>query len=194
MNTRYLKFTLLLPFLFSCSEKEQLPISESLGKPGVVTNVVVEPTAGGAVVSYKIPNTEDLLAVKCLYTTTNGKEYEVTASYYEDKLAIQGYNDTSEHTATLYAVNRAQELSDPIEVKFTPLESALAKAIKSVAIEQDFGGARFSWRNPEKAPLNIEFLAPDSTGEMSTMNIMMSDIDENVYNIRCYAPEPKNFS
>lgn len=194
MNTRYLKFTLLLPFLFSCLEKEQLPISESLGKPGVVTNVVVEPTAGGAVVSYKIPNTEDLLAVKCLYTTTNGKEYEVTASYYEDKLAIQGYNDTSEHTATIYAVNRAQELSDPIEVKFTPLESALAKAIKSVAIEQDFGGARFSWRNPEKAPLNIEFLAPDSTGEMSTMNIMMSDIDENVYNIRGYAPEPKNFS
>ena len=42
---------------------------------------------------------------------------------------IQGYNDTLEHTATLYAVNRAQELSDPVEVKFYPKESPLSKAI-----------------------------------------------------------------
>ena len=158
MNTRYLKFTLLLPFFF-LFRKEQLPISESLGKPGELLPMLVEPTAGGAVVSYKIPNTEDLLAVKCLYTTTNGKEYEVTASYYEDKLAIQGYNDTSEHTATIYAVNRAPRVVRSDRSEVYPIESALAKAIKSVAIEQDFGGARFSWRNPEKAPLNIEFLA-----------------------------------
>lgn len=194
MNTRYFKLILLLPFLFSCSEKEQLPISESLGKPEIVTNVVIEPVAGGAAVSYKIPNSEDLLAVKCVYTATNGKEYEVTASYYENKLLIQGYNDTLEHTATLYAVNRAQELSDPVEVKFTPLESSLTKAVKTVTIEQDFGGARFTWRNPEKAPLNIEFLGPDSTGQMSTLNIMTSDVDQNVYNIRGYAPVLNNFS
>ena len=134
------------------------------------------------------------MAVKCVYTATNGKEYEVTASYYENKLLIQGYNDTSEHTAILYAVNRAQELSDPVEVKFTPLESSLTKAVKTVAIEQDFGGARFTWRNPEKAPLNIEFLGPDSTGQMSTLNIMTSDVDQNVYNIRGYAPVLNNFS
>ena len=82
MNTKYLTFILTLLFLSSCSEKEQLPISASLGKPGVVTNVVVEPSAGGSSISYKIPDSEDLLAVKCVYTLFDGKEKEVTASYY----------------------------------------------------------------------------------------------------------------
>lgn len=67
----------------------------------------MEPSAGGATISYKIPNSEDLLAVKCVYTLSDGKENEVMASYYENKLLLQGYNDTLEHTAVLYAVNRA---------------------------------------------------------------------------------------
>lgn len=192
MNAKYWISVLLLT-LFSCSEKELSPISGSLGKPGIVTDVKVESISGGASISYKIPNSEDLLEVKCLYTTS-GKEYEVSASYFENKLLIQGYNDTLEHTAILYAVNRAQELSDPVEVKFRPLESALNKAIKSAKIEADFGGARFTWKNEEKAPLNIEFLGPDSTGQMNTLNIMTSDIYENLYNIRGYKSEQTKFS
>lgn len=74
MKTIYLSFILLLLVFSSCSEKELQPISSSsLGKPGVVTDVVVEPSAGGATISYKIPNSEDLLAVKCLYTLPNAK-------------------------------------------------------------------------------------------------------------------------
>ncbi|GKG71269.1 hypothetical protein CE91St1_04120 [Parabacteroides goldsteinii] len=194
MKTKYLNLILLLFTLFSCSEKEQLPISGSLGKPGVVTNVVVEPSAGGATISYKIPESEDLLAVKCIYTLSDNVEREANASFYENKLKIQGYNDTLEHTAILYAINRAQELSDPIEVKFRPLESPLSKAIKSVTIEADFGGARFNWKNPDKAPLNVEFLGPDSLGAVSTLNIITSDIDKNVYSIRGYEPELWQFS
>lgn len=194
MNTKYLTFILTLLFLSSCSEKEQLPISASLGKPGVVTNVVVEPSAGGSSISYKIPDSEDLLAVKCVYTLFDGKEKEVTASYYENKLTIQGYNDTLEHTATLYAVNRAQELSDPVVVKFRPKESPLSKAIKTVTIENDFGGARFNWRNPEKEPLNVEFFGPDSLGQMSMLKILTSDIEKNTYSIRGYDPKLYKFS
>lgn len=194
MKTKYISLLLLILVTFSCSEKELLPISSSLGKPGIVTDVVVEPSAGGAVISYKIPNSEDLIAVKCIYTVTNGEQHEVLASCYENKLVIAGYNDISEHTVTLYSVNRAQELSDPVEVKIRPQESPLSKAIKSVVIEADFGGARFSWRNPEKAPLNIEFLGPDTLGQMTTLNIMTSDIDKNIYNIRGYKSKKYKFS
>lgn len=194
MKTKYLSFILLLGAFSSCSEKELLPINSSLGKPGVVTDVKVEPSAGGAAISYRIPDSEDLLAVKCVYTMSNGKEREATVSYFDNKLLIQGYNDTLEHTATLYAVNRAQELSDPVEVKFRPLESPLKKAMKTVVIENDFGGARFSWRNPEKAPLNVEFFGPDSLGQMSTLKILTTDIDKNVYSIRGYDPKQYQFS
>lgn len=194
MKAKYLCLSFLLWAFSSCSEKEQLPISSSLGKPGIVTDVIIEPSAGGATISYKIPKSEDLLAVKCIYTLADGKECETTASYFENKLQIQGYNDTLEHTAKIYAVNRAQELSDPIEVKFHPLESPLSKAIKTVAIEADFGGARFIWRNPEKEPLNVEFLGPDSLGTSVTINILTSDIDNNSYNIRGYDPKLYEFS
>ena len=194
MKTKYLSFLLLLLVFSSCSEKELAPISGSLGKPGIVTDVTVEPSAGGATISYKIPNSEDLLAVKCVYTLSDGKENEVMASYYENKLLLQGYNDTLEHTAVLYAVNRAQELSDPVEVKFYPLESPLSKAIKTVRIKADFGGANFSWGNSDKVPLNVELLGPDSLGRMSTLNILTSDIDKNTYSVRGYAPELSKFS
>lgn len=178
MKTKYLSFILLLLAFSSCSEKELSPISGSLGKPGIVTDVTVEPLAGGATISYKIPNSEDLLAVKCVYTLSGDRENEVMVSYYENKLLIQGYNDTLEHTATLYAVNRAQELSDPVEVKFYPKESPLSKAIKTATIKADFGGAGFSWRNSDKVPLNVELLGPDSVGQMSTLNILTSDIEK----------------
>lgn len=194
MKTKYLSFILLLLVFSSCSEKELSPISGSLGKPGIVTDVTVEPSAGGATISYKIPNSEDLLAVKCVYTLSDGRENEVMASYYENKLLIQGYNDTLEHTVTLYAVNRAQELSDPVEVKFNPLESPLSKAIKTATIKADFGGANFSWGNSEKVPLNVELLGPDSLGQQATLNIVTSDIDKNTYSIRGYAPELSRFS
>lgn len=194
MNTKYLISILILLFFSSCSEKELLPISGSLGKPGVVTNVVTVPSAGGVFITYQIPNSEDLLAVKCVYVLSNGVKKEVTASFYENKLTIQGYNDTLEHTASIYAVNRAQELSDPVEIKFRPQESPLSKAMKTVAIEKDFGGARFTWRNPEKAPLNIEFFGPDSLGQASMLKILTSDIDKNTYSIRGYQPKQSKFS
>ena len=194
MKLIYLNFSFLLIMLFACSEKELSPISDSLGKPGTVTDVTVEPIAGGATISYKIPNSEDLLAVKCVYVLSNGEERMETASYFDNKLQIQGYNDTEEHTAKLFSVNRAQELSDPVEIKFRPLESALKKAIRTVTANADFGGIRFEWSNPEKMPLNVEFFGPDSLGQMSSLKIMTSDIEKNSYSIRGYDPKPYRFS
>lgn len=117
MKTKYY-FSILTSVLLlcSCSEKTLEPITGSLGKPGVVTDVNVEPIAGGAVVSYRIPNSEDILAVKAVYTLTNGKETERVASFYENKIKIEGYNDTIPNKANIYVINRAQELSDPVEV------------------------------------------------------------------------------
>lgn len=194
MKTKYLSFILLIGTFFSCSEKEMSPISNSLGKPGVVTDVVAKSSPGGALISYKIPDTEDLLAVKGMYVLSTGKQCEVIASYYENKLNIQGYNDMEEHTVTLYAVNRAGEKSDPVMVSFIPEESPLNKAAKTASIEPDFGGARFLWKNSEKAPLNIELLGPDSEGKVSTLNILTSNIENNTYSVRGFTSDLATFS
>jgi hypothetical protein len=190
-------FYLLLFFfltLVSCAEKELLPISKSLGKPGVVTNVVTEALPGGVEVSYLIPKTEDILAVKAVYTLTNGQTCEVVTSYYENSLKILGYDDQKEHEAKLYTVNRAQELSAPVSFRFTPLESPLSKVIKTVNIISDFGGANFSWVNEEKAPITFEFIAQDSLGQMLVRNVYTSEAESAGRSIRGFAAVPWRFA
>jgi hypothetical protein len=179
---------------YSCTEKTLEPISPSLGQPGKATVDSVKAIPGGAVIYYRIPNVEDILAVKAAYTLSNGKQYESTTSFYDNKLVIEGYNDTQEHEAVLYVVNRAQETSEPTTVPFTPLESSISKVIKTVDIVSDFGGARFSWRNVDKAAFTFEFLAQDSTGKMQAMRIITSQSDSTSQSLRGYAPVPRKFA
>ncbi len=177
-----------------CEEKTLGPISESLGKPGVVTDIVAEPSPGGVKLTYRIPEAEDILAVKGVYTLSGGKTFESTASFYENKLQIEGYNDLQEHTVNLFAVNRAGETSDAVGVRFTPLESSLSKVAATMEIVSAFGGAQYSWLNPDEAPLTFEFFARDSLGELKNMKIITSAADTMKQALRGYKPEPRIFA
>ncbi len=180
--------------LLSCTEKELAPITKSLGKPAVVTNVTQVLLPGGVKLTYQIPKTEDILSVKAIYTLSNGKTYEASSSYYENSLTLLGFNDTKEHEATLFTVNRAQELSDPVKVKFTPLESPLSKVLKSVKIIADFSGANFSWVNEDKAPITFEFIAQDSIGQMMVRNVYTSEAELGSRSVRGFPSKPWRFA
>ena len=118
-------FISVFVFLGSCTEKMLDPISLSTGKPAVVTDIQTKAIPGGVTITYKVPATEDLLAVKAVYTISNGKTFETVASYYNNELKLEGFFDTDEHEAKLYSINRAQELSEPAVVKFTPLKNPI---------------------------------------------------------------------
>lgn len=193
-NIGLLLLAFLLIFSLSCEEKQLMPISESMGKPQKVTDVQVEIVPGGAVINYRIPNVEDILGVKGVYTLSNGMQYEATASFYENKLEILGFNDVMSHEVKIYTFNRAEELSDPVSVTFTPLESPLSKVARTVNIISDFGGAQFKWVNEDKAPLNFEFITEDSLGRMQTMRIITSEADSSRYSLRGYEPLPRVFA
>ena len=194
MKTLYyylLAFIILM--LCSCEEKKMGPISESLGKPGTVEILGQKAIAGGVIVTYRIPNNEDILSVKAVYTLSRG-ESESVASYFENTLTIEGFNDMKEHEAKIYVVNRAQVQSDPVTIKFTPLEASYIKVAKSMEIISDFGGARFSWTNPDQAPLIFEFFAADSLGRLRAMRVINSATSEMKYSLRGYKPEPRKFA
>ena len=194
MKIKYISGIMLSLLLFSCTEKQLEPITGSLGKPGMVTDIKLEPVPGGVKVSYRIPNSEDILGVKGVYTLADGKEHEATASFYDNSLLLLGYNDTTQHKAQLYAINRAQELSAPVEVSFRPFESSLSKTAKTLSIVSDFGGAQYNWRNEDKSPLTMEFLVQDSVGIMQTMKIITTQSDSSRQSIRGYKPEPRLFA
>lgn len=193
MNAKYILLTGLFFMFHSCSEKELKPISDSLGKPGVVTEVQTESIPGGVIISYRIPNTEDILEVKAVYTVTNGRTYEQSSSFYENKVELLGYIDTNEHQATLYTINRAQEVSDPVMVSFTPFEASLTKITRTIDIISDFGGAQYSWKNEDKFPVNLEFFTVDSVGQMQLMRILTSELLTANFSLRGYDPIERKF-
>ncbi len=188
----------IIPFLFvailSCTKKVNGPISASLGKPQPVTDVSVQNVPGGAVISYRIPNQEDLLSIKAVYTLSTGKQSEAIASFYDNKVNVLGFNDANAHEVMLYTINRAEEISDPVKVTINPMESPLSVVAKTVNIVSDFGGAQYKWKNEYKAPLTLEFLTPDAFGKVQLVKIITTKADSALQSIRGYTPQLRPFS
>ncbi|MBO9151502.1 DUF5000 domain-containing lipoprotein [Chitinophaga sp. GCM10012297] len=179
--------------LHACTKKVNEPISPKTGKPGEVTEVSVANLNGGATITYRIPNQAEVISVKAVYTLSNGKQYEALSSMYENKLTLMGYNDENEHEVLLYTVNRAQELSDPVKCTIKPKISPLKLAAATVHVQEDFGGARFSWQNELKSPLAFEMYTPDSLGRMTLVRVINSQVEEGTQALRGYPPVPRVF-
>jgi hypothetical protein len=191
----YLYLIAVAVMCFSCTEKEITPISESSGKPEKVEILAADSIIpGGVVINYKIPPINDIIEIKAVYTLTTGQKRESSTSFYTSFLTIDGYNDTIEHEAEIYTVNRAREMSEPVTVRFRPGESTVSKAAKSMQITGDFGGVLFQWRNPDKKTLHLEFFTEDENGEMVTMNILSSKLDSTNQSFRGYDTVPHKFA
>lgn len=194
MKKIYLILAACLITIISCDEKKLEPITSSLGKPGIPSEIRVEAVSGGAVISYRIPEAEDILGVKAVYQLADGKSREIISSMFDDRLKIEGYVDCEEKKVTLYAINRAMVLSDPVDVTFTPLESAISKVSRSMHIVPDFGGAQYTWENTDRANLTLEVLTTDSTGVMTAMRVLTTASVKGVYNLRGYDTDPRWFA
>lgn len=193
MKRIYYIIVVAVLWMSGCDEKKLEPITPSLGKPGVPSEVKAEPIAGGVLISYRIPENEDILGVKAVYQLSDGKTREVMSSLFSDRVRIEGYIDEEEKKVTLYAVNRAMVLSDPVEIGFTPLEAAISKVSKSMQIAPDFGGAQYSWENEDRANLTLEVLTTDSVGVMTAMRILTTATATGIYNLRGYDTDPRWF-
>lgn len=193
MKIIYFYSAILFLIAVACSEKNLEPISTGFGKPETVTNVKTLAVPGGAYISYDIPNQEDILGVKAVFTLQEGQEREVVSSYYQTHLTIQGYNDTVSHTAQLFVINRAQELSDPIPVTFTPLKSSLQKVVDSFNFIGDFGGVKFLWTNEDQEILNFEFLGENADGALEAIKIIASQSENTSESLLGYDTIPHRF-
>ncbi len=194
MKTKYFYIAILFLLIISCSEKELEPISEGSGTPDVITNVKTSAVAGGVYISYNLPKQEDVLGVKAVFELQDGKEREVISSFYQTNLTIKGYNDMEPHTAKLYAFNRARELSEPVEVTFTPLKSALQKVVESFEFITDFGGVKFIWKNEDGESLNFEFLGENADGKLEAVKVIASESKDASDFLRGYDITPHRFA
>src|SRR5690606_24162556 len=102
---------------------------------------------GGARVTYSIPDDQTILYVKAVFESHMGQEREVKSSVYKNYIDLDGFGDTNEYTVKLFAVNRSEIQSEPIECKVQPLTPPIYDVFESLEASEDFGGVNTKFTN-----------------------------------------------
>jgi hypothetical protein len=148
--------TLLLTGMWSCKKEDVNGLKENSGaQPGMVSNIAVRNENGAATITYSLPKDEDLLYIKAVYTLANGTKQEVKASYYTNQLRVAGFADTLKHTVKLYAYNRSEVASEPVDVTVEPLVSPLRLVFRNLTVRATAGGIRLKSVNQFKGDVVI---------------------------------------
>lgn len=197
-----LKIFLLLLFLTaivqSCKEDKSLVLHEDSTVPGAVKDPVVQSIPGGAIVSYTLPKTENLLYVKAEYER-NGQIVVSKSSFYKNTILIEGLGDTREREVKLYAVTRSEVASEPITVKITPLTPPVIEVLTSLVIKESFGGMHVDFINVAATPetpsnIIIGVLRWNETlKEWEDIDAYYTGLAEGAFSVRGLPSEKKKF-
>src|SRR5690606_32423976 len=148
--------TLLVLFLSGCKEVERFkPASDDSTPPGKVTLKSYKALYGGARFYYTLPADEDLLSVEAVYTSESGKNFTFSSSYFIDSLDVYGFPDTKEHSIQLFAVDRAGNRSEPLDVSVEPLEPAFSRVANSIEVKPGFSSFFLDWDNELEQNINV---------------------------------------
>lgn len=135
--------TILIFTVNSCSKQDDGDTTP----PSVLTIDSVTPTNGGGIISYTLPNDDDILYVRAEYTNSNGVDVTRASSGYNNSIEIDGLNQITALTITLYVIDENYNQSPPIYVELVPLESFIYLVQESIEVTTDLGGFRITWEN-----------------------------------------------
>lgn len=193
MNKNILALFILAIIAFACEEEPvgQQPLDAEA--PGSISNVKVENTPGGAIITYDLPADEDLLYVKCVYSRTEDETNEAKSSMYSAELVIEGFGDTNEHQVTLIAVDRSRNESEPVTTTIKPLPPPVLTIGETLMLEADFGGVTANWENSDQAEIVVVLLKEDENEEYIEEKIAYTTLIEGKMSLRGLDTIPGNF-
>lgn len=148
----------------SCTESPigQTPVDDD--PPPPVTNVRAEPTPGGAIIRYDLPNVTDISHVRGEYWFQGA--YKISrASAMNNFMEIEGLGSIAPAEITLYVVDHSENVSTPEKISFNPGLPPIESIFKSLDMIPDWGGVQIQWNNPTLAEIRFTVFVADSTGE-----------------------------
>lgn len=178
----------LLLLVFTSCEKD----SDKSVPPAKVTKASYQATYGGAIISYDIPQDDNLLFVKAVYTNSLNQEVIRVSSSYNNTIEIDGFNDEEVHTVKLYAVGANNSHSDAYEMQITPAESYINVVQKSLQMESILGGVSLKWDNPGKKTVFVYMNFTD--GKKKYQRILSSSKESESLKVRGLESLPYKFS
>ncbi|HEX6431881.1 MAG TPA: DUF4959 domain-containing protein [Niastella sp.] len=182
--------------LFSCSKVSDYKdvASDDKTKPGPVTNVQVKNEAGSAIITYDLPNSENILYVQASYMINDKASRQTKSSFYSDTIHVGGFEKSQDYKVMLYTVSRADVQSDPVEVTVHPGLPAYLQAFPTIKTKADFGGININVLNTFKANLGIITIAKDPvTKQFEIINQNYTNKDTIAYSLRGYDTIPQEF-
>jgi hypothetical protein len=175
----------LANLLFSCTEVKDWSDPKDDVPPGTVTNVKVSNVNGGAIISYTLPNDNDLMGVKAVYSfDENDEQREAYASAFRDSIVLDGYADTGEHTVELYAIDKSGNVSSPVSVTIKPETPPIELIRRSLKVVPTFGGLYATWENLSGKSMDIALYIIDSTGDKVLYERHYSAVARGSYSFR----------
>ena len=170
----------LITLTFSCSKNEDVDSTP----PGILSNISVVPTNGGGIISYSLPSDNDISYVRAEYTNSQGEEVFRVSSSYNTSVEINGLNQTTPIKVRLYVIDENENISDEVEVEFTPLESFIYLVQQSIEISPDLGGVKITWENIATKTVFVYVHILNGTDE--TIRILSSDNADSYRTAVCF--------
>ncbi|WP_320908917.1 MULTISPECIES: DUF5126 domain-containing protein [Bacteroides] len=186
MKRNYIAYILLtVSLMWSCSEVKDWQDEKDNIPPKSVTDVVVENINGGAIITYKLPDDPDLLAVKAVYYYKKGEDLkEAYSSAFNNTISLEGFPDVNERTVQLFAIDKSMNHSAPVEVQIKPLLPPVEMIRKSLKVNPTFGGVYMLWENAQEDEISITLYRKDAKGDMAFYDAYYSKAKEGKYTFR----------
>lgn len=188
INKLVLLSLFILTTITSCSKNEDADTTA----PGILSNISVVPINGGGVISYTLPSDDDILYVKAVYTNSLGEEVFRVASKHNSSIEVNGLNQTTPVKVELYVIDESENISETVEIDFTPLESFIFLVQESIQITPDLGGVKITWENISSKTVFV-YVHILNAGE-ETIRILSSNNAQEILFIRGLEPLEMTFS
>ena len=197
MKYKYIIGGLFIALLWcACAKEGRLdPANPDTPAPMQVSEVKVNATPGGSILTYKLPQDANLAYVKAVYEIQPGVFREAKSSRYTDTLRLVGFGDELVHPVKVYSVAANEKTSEPVLVDVKPLTPPVKAVFNTVDFKETFGGVNVSMANPSKADLAIVILK-DTTGNNNwvTVRTFYTAAITGDFAARGFDPKPQKFA
>ena len=153
---------LLISIMFTGCNQDyigQYPVHST--PPPPVSNVRVQNLPGSAILTYDLPEVDDLLYIKAVYTNSRGEKKEMSSSAYSNSIVLKGFGKAQKRQVTLVSVDKSYNESQPVVVEIEPLDSPIYDVFQSLEVIESFGGVALFWENPLREDVVLEALVKD---------------------------------
>jgi hypothetical protein len=168
-NIFYISSLLLVISLIASCESDD---NGDTTPPGELSVISTEATYGGAVITYTLPEDNDILYVRADYTNGKGEAVFRTVSKHVNQIEVSGFVLEEDVTVSLTVVDENQNSSKAVALEIRPLRSFIFLVQESIQIEPDLGGVQVSWENATEKTVFIYLHIQD--GEDEQIRILSS--------------------